>query len=211
MNFRRALAATLAAAGILAAGATTASAVPTSPSVAGDLVGATMHANAVTLVYGTDTGNASSVQDVSFTFDGQYSITGGQPWGGVTASTPAPIQGSGETVITAQAGRHDSTAPATWFGWNSTAAIGGDSFHNGNPTQLNFAFAGTLAVDGNSYPVVIGQGSNAEGNNWWIGGQGWTAGSDGVINSPDGAYSLSIDWNPGGTPESNAFSLASNG
>ena len=90
--------------------------------------------------------------------------------------------------------------PANWFDTQSTAAIGGNADHNGNPSELNFAFAGSLSVDGVSYPVVIGQGSNAQGNNWWIGGQGWTAGADGVIVSPDGKISLAIDYNGSGSP-----------
>lgn len=178
--------------------------------VVGGQVGTVDHSNTVTLIYGSTSQYPGYVSDVTFTFNNQYSITGGQPWNGITTSTDLTTPGASTTAITAEAGRKNSLGPANWFDTQSTAAIGGDADHNGNPSELNFAFAGSLSVDGVSYPVVIGQGSNAQGNNWWIGGQGWTAGADGVIVSPDGKISLAIDYNGSGSPYANVFQLYTN-
>lgn len=232
MRIRRNFATAIAAASLLVAGAGAASAQPAAyvsgaSSLASSTVGAPVgtdannptqpdgtisHSNTVSLMFTSDPSISGWVQNVGYTYSGQYSIAGGQPWSGVTSNTTIEPESedSGDLAITAQAGRKNSTGPADWFNANSSSSLGADADHNGSPSQLNFAFTGNLNVGASSYPIVIGQGSNAQGNNWWIGGQGWTSGADGVINSPDGQYSLAIDWD-GTTPEANAFTLQSNG
>lgn len=147
------------------------------------LVGTSIHSNLVT-IYPAD--DESPLYDgLSFTPSGPYDITSGQPWGGVTTATGA----FGSLQITAQAGRHDSSGPAAFFTSNASALVGGDSYSN-TPSELNFAFTGTLSVNGNDYPLVVGQGSNDVSNNWWFGGQGWTQDDPNQMTSPDGRYTL---------------------
>lgn len=127
---------------------------------------------------------SSGGPNASFSASGQYSITGGQPWGGVV-SGPGGSGGLPAVLITAQAGRKGSSGPAQWFMSNAQGGqlisdFGGD---DSGPSNLNFAFTGTLtigALDGSStvynYDLVIGQGHVTTVNNWWIGGPGWTQG-----------------------------------
>lgn len=116
---------------------------------------------------------------------GNHSITSGQPWDGCTAS----IQ-DGFFTIDARAGRKASSSVADWFHNNATNAICSDDCNCTWPADLNFAFTGTITINGDSYPVTIGQGSTFGKNNWWIGGPGWTI-HEGVtpnVRTPDEKY-----------------------
>lgn len=159
----------------------------------GAIAGVTQRSNYVVIAEAAAPG--SPTPTASFTFTGDYSITGGQPWGGIyqqqcssacqAGSYPQALQ------LEALAGRKGSSGPAQWFVSNGGYAIIGDDAASYSPSSLNFAFAGTLDI-GNlggggitSYPVVIGQGNNATGNNWWIGGQEWQhAGCSGGSSPP---------------------------
>ncbi len=128
----------------------------------------------------------SYMWDASISFNlTDHSITGGQPWGGVISGKPDMNWG-----IDARAGRKGSNGPAGWFrdrASNATYTGGG----SGNwPSKLNFAFSGTITIDGNSYNIVIGQGSSFSSNNWWVGGNGWTVhpGVYANVVTPDGKY-----------------------
>ncbi len=116
-----------------------------------------------------------------------YSITSGQPWGGVSTGQPDQTWG-----IDAKAGRHGSSTPAEWFKSHASVAVcTGYTCSSAWPSELNFAMTGTLTINGTSYPITIGQGSTALGvNNWWIGGPGWTihSGTDSNVVTPDGQY-----------------------
>ena len=188
------IAATTILVGALAAPAMAAPATPaqhgTDP-VAGRMVGVSVHDNVL------DIGTS---QSVSFTWDGGYSITSGQPWGGV--STGSGVSGGGSGLnIDVEAGRKGSPQVAQWFTSRTSTMIssaewGADSF----PRELNFAFTGTLTINGTEYPVVIGQGHSGTDNNWWIGGQGsgWglsvfgqsVATDTAVLVTPDGEYTI---------------------
>lgn len=175
----------------------------------GAVAGATQRSNQMYIIQSSTCCKSltSGGPNISFTWSGQNSITGGQPWGGIT-SGPGTDSSSGlpELQITAFAGRKGSSGPANWFvsnsagGWFISDFSGGES----GPTNLNFAFTGTLTVipaDGstpaNTYTVVIGQGHVATVNNWWMSGPGWTKGpyqsftssTDSMI-SPDGLWML---------------------
>lgn len=81
-----------------------------------------------------------------------------------------------EWVLTVNAGRHKTKDVATTFDTNITEE-GNCIAHNTNkhrPDELNFELMGKLTFkkDGKEYYIkdmVIAQGSNASGNNWWIG------------------------------------------
>lgn len=126
---------------------------------------------------------------ISFTWDGGYSITSGQPWDGVTSS-----ENDDQLLITAEAGRSGSSGPAQWFNSMTSLPIGNDENLDAKPAELNFAFSGTLTIEGHQYPVVIGQGHNMTDDNWWIGGQGsgWTTYkvAPPTITTPDGLYQI---------------------
>lgn len=125
---------------------------------------------------------------MTYVFSGNYSITEHQPWSGVSSSTVV-INGSNALEILAKAGRKNSGPPADWFKANVSAATCSDNSWTDMPNDLNFAFTGTLTIDGNSYPVTLGQGhpTLTTDNDWWIGGPGWTSGNN-VVNTPDGKY-----------------------
>lgn len=135
-----------------------------------------------------------------FVYDGAYVITAGQPWQGVTSDGGMP----GSVLdITAAAGRHESAPPATWFN-QRTGLLIGYALEDDRPSELYFAFAGTLVInalaDGvptssTSYPIYLGQGSDLFGTDWWFGtptAQGnppwWTVTSEGYLVTPDGLY-----------------------
>jgi len=174
--------------------ASTSSAQPmptTKPTTASAPVGVSEHDNTVTIA----AVNPVSDNNVSFEWDGGYSITGGQPWGGVSTS-----QSGGPIVINVQAGRSGTSGPADWFNARTSMPIGNDVTIGGQPSELNFAFSGTLTVNGASYPVVFGQGHDSEGqNNWWLGGQGsgWTefTVSPEALRTPDGQYAIATSDN----------------
>jgi hypothetical protein len=109
--------------------------------------------------------NASTnVNSISFKFNGDYIVTDGQPYGGVSSE-------GGKIVV--KAGRKGSEKCAKWFNdyvassyENMIHTVGGDNI----PSELNFAIKGTLTVDGVSHEICLGQGhrpSTGE-NNWHI-------------------------------------------
>lgn len=117
--------------------------------------------------------NTLAKTPMNFIWDGQYAITNGQPWAGVS------VEGSNTSklVVHVQAGRQNSDVPASWFNTRapmqtiSVSTLGGTSGPPGfKPAKLNFALSGTLVIGGKSYRVVLGQGSDGGNNNWWIGG-----------------------------------------
>ena len=66
------------------------------------------------------------------------------------------------------------------------------------PSSLNFAFLGTLTINGSEYPILLAQGHMGANNNWWVGAPvnaGWTGDRTG-ITTPDGKYEI--------TPENGA-------
>lgn len=126
-----------------------------------------------------------TITSMDFEFDGQdFSISSGKTFAGVDSTYV-----NGVLTISAYANRHKTSSVADWFYDRS----GGDEHHikptqdntNSKPSQLNFAFCGTLTVeyDGaatDRVPICLGQGHDANpggifdagyfGNNWWIGG-----------------------------------------
>lgn len=182
------------AAGSGAVAQPTSHARPTSTiSAPAPLVGVSAHDNDLDI---------ESSMSLAFSWDGNYSITSGQPWGGVTTTNGTPGGGSG-IVIDADGGRSGSTGPAQWFMAHSQGPVMGEDSATNTPGDLNFAFTGTLTIDGHQYPVVIGQGHSGMNNNWWIGGQGagWTHGVDGptmaddvqYLTTPDGLYAITCE------------------
>jgi len=130
---------------------------------------------------------------MSYSFSGNYKITSGQPWSGVSS---AGSHGGLELLV--KAGRKGSYDNANWFDSNvSNATCTADNLAP-LPDGLNFALTGTLTINGNSYPVTIGQGHYGAFNNWWIGGPGWvfpnksTCGI-GKICTPDRKYLFTKD------------------
>ena len=127
----------------------------------------------------------------AFDYDDDYVVTTGQPWQGL--STEGGTPGS-PLEITAKAGRHKSDPPATWFNQRSALLLG-YGLEDSKPEELNFAFSGNLVINGTSYPIYLGQGSDLLGNDWWLGvpaaepGQpAWTRIDGGYLLTPDGKY-----------------------
>lgn len=130
---------------------------------------------------------------MSYTFNGNYSITSGQPWSGVSSEG---CQGGIQVV--AKAGRKGSESPANWFKSNVSCATCQNAGTNSFPGELNFAFTGTITINGDTYPITLGQGHAGANNNWWIGGPGWVfpdGSSRGEICTPDKKYLFACDEN----------------
>jgi hypothetical protein len=121
-----------------------------------------------------------------------FAISAGQPWQGVqtTGGTPGTV-----LEVTVKAGRHDTAPPAEWF--NERADLLLDyAVIDDTPSELNFAFAANLVINGSSYPIYLGQGSDLAGDDWWLGtpfivdGPSWTKDEKGYLHTPDGQYVL---------------------
>ena len=157
------------------------------PSAAQSAVATTEHDNYVILKEAPG-GCVQSVQFIPM----DANITGGQPWGGISTSSPYTPGGSLE--LNAKAGRHDSPVPAQWF--NDRAPV--NISQNNNPIKnLNFAFTGELIINGDTYIIAFGQGNQGSGQSpWFVGGQGFRGPfryNESAIQTPDGKYQLS--WN----------------
>ncbi|WP_445710114.1 hypothetical protein [Flavobacterium sp.] len=111
------------------------------------------------------------LSDFNFTVT-DYHITDGQPWDGITTSSNKK-----EAIITVKAGRKGSEPTAKWFktAIGNGSAIGCQTIDK-LPTELNFAFKGTMSFSHGKdlfvgKDIVLAQGSTAGSrNNWWIGG-----------------------------------------
>ena len=120
---------------------------------------------------------------LNFSFDnapGNYSISPGQPWGGVTAKVTQPSQA--KVTVTAVAGHHETDTPAIWF----NAAAPNQFATDGTPGlnwELYYAFTGTVTINGSSYPITVAQGSyDWFRSPWWVGGgAGWTVDKYGTL------------------------------
>jgi hypothetical protein len=117
-----------------------------------------------------------------------HSITSGQPWSGVSTGTQGSSWG-----LDAKAGRSKSSGVANWFQSHASHAVCATWPSNTDdwPKELNFAFTGTLTINGTGYPITIGQGSVPPHNNWWLGGPGWTYWDSPfgeAVVTPDGKY-----------------------
>ena len=128
---------------------------------------------------------------MSYSYSGDHSITSGQPWSGVSSSGY-----HGGLQILVKAGRKGSYDVANWFNSNAPNAACTISSLSLQPYELNFAFTGTITINGNTYAVTIGQGHSGASNNWWIGGPGWVfqkKSNPGKICTPDRKYTISED------------------
>lgn len=126
-----------------------------------------------------------SLSNITYNYNGQNSITSGQPWGGLSTS-----ESEGSCTIDARAGRKGSSGPARWFKDRASVAMSTSGSWGAWPNDLNFAFDGSLIIDGNSYQLVVGQGNDSAHNNWWIGGIGFTSDQVSLI-TPDKKYAIS--------------------
>ncbi len=163
-------------------------------------VGTESHGNSVWLVQQTAQGNPLTLPaGMSFQLD-SIVYTTNQPYDGWSTSTGSCLTPNGQWppcfIITINVGRSNSTPPAQWF----TSFCSGNEIGIGvtttTPPNLNFAFSGTLTANG-SYTIAFGQG-NADGNNWWIGGPGYSivtpmSGTYPSIATPDSAWLFSAN------------------
>ncbi len=149
-------------------------------------------------------GAGTGISSVQFQFSGNYSITSSEAssWGGVSYEPITPLgntNGGGTVLVTAN--RSHSAPPAQFLQSNTTLAICTNSTAGGSsacrdqwPSDLNFAFTGTLIINGtNSYPVAIGQGNVSGVNNWWLGGPGFQIPTvtDYDMTTPDKKFAIS--------------------
>lgn len=103
---------------------------------------------------------AGSSLAIALGSNGGYSITPGQTWDGVNV-------GRGYGTITVNASNRLSTTPAAFFAQNAYVAMNSSNQSNALPKELNWAFTGTLTINGTSYPVVIGLGGH---DTYYVGG-----------------------------------------
>ena len=125
-------------------------------------------------------------------------ITGGQPWGGVSTSTPYVANGTLELDV--QAGRKDSSGPAAWFNQQAPVYISAGRPATIKINNLNFAVTGELTLNGDTYLIALGQGNVGGGSSpWWLGGKGGFFQESGQLIdkliTPDRKYAFEADWN----------------
>ena len=178
----------LAAVAVVTGCSTTNAALPAesaSASASSSLVGVTSRINDFGLLAG------SGVNTISFAYSGNYTITSSQEstWSGVENCGP-----TSPCTVVATAGRKNSSQVWDWFKTNAPAWGCSDECDSNN--EMNFAFTGTLTINGTAYPVTLGQAGQTVvdiymDNGWWYGGPGWTGNSNtGIATTPDGKYTL---------------------
>ena len=136
----------------------------------------------------------SQVTSLVFYFDGNYSITSGQPWDGVTTNNVSADYPAYQAD--ALAGRHSSDPPSTFF----TQRAGGEWITtDGQPgiAGMNFAFTGSLEIDGSDYSIVLGQNMCGSRNCWYLGANqsGFKVDTNGWLLTPDGQYRIKPSTN----------------
>lgn len=112
------------------------------------------------------------VSDVSYRLK-DHEISDGQEW----KSFHSSVSAGNLLTITVEAGRHKSSAVATWFkdGVAGSGSLCGCDTSDPEPNELNFAFCGDLVFSYKGNQAVVnavyfGQGHNSRGrNNWWAG------------------------------------------
>lgn len=109
---------------------------------------------------------------ISFAYNNDIQYKSGLSFNGVTVTGA-----TNQITINVEIDREADAEPANWF----KNALNNDASHaftntgvgDDLPTELNFAFSGTLTVTcaaGTfSYTVYIGQGNYGLTNNWWVG------------------------------------------
>lgn len=146
----------------------------------------------------------TQVSTIVFYSTGDYSITDGQPWDGVTTNNITSQKGGVPTYqADVLAGRKASESPADFFNGRAGKVNIGPCGPAGLDT-LNFALTGVLEIEGNDYPIVIGQvGVNTSSNCWYLGSSegefdyseaSYSSGSKvyqcNYLTTPDGNYSI---------------------
>ena len=110
--------------------------------------------------------------------NGQWMVTNGQPMNTPPAVTPNITPSSNSFNIELDAGRSDSAPVADAFNslcGGASNEWGIDTVTDSSPGTLNFYFGVDLKLqsgtDTSIVTVYLGQGTSAQDNNWWIGGE----------------------------------------
>ncbi len=111
------------------------------------------------------------VQSIVFYWSGYSNITSGQPWGGISVdNTSVYWNNYPDNTVHVSAGRKGSAGPADFF--NAKAKSPSVCTVGECGTTLidaaNFAFTGTLEIEGTDYQVVVGQFHPTNVSNAWI-------------------------------------------
>jgi hypothetical protein len=109
---------------------------------------------------------------VDFAWDGGYSSCPGEPWEGVTSVGSS----SSQVMITVMGGDSGCADAASWFLSKVSGDIDTDGNANTAPSELAYAFTGTLSINGVDFPAVMGRTptSASASEVWLIGGEEWT-------------------------------------
>ncbi len=167
------------------------------------------------------------VSSLGYTPAGAVQTGPNEPFGGATFST----QPDGNVGVVVKATLGTTTDVAQWF--KGHAAKDPSTFHDGHlavvhqaggastPSKLSFVIPGNLTINGNSYPLMIGQGRDWLGlHNWWLGGTaissqtsqgqqpaqwqyvlGWVGSGENAVGeyfleTPDGKYFITTSNQP---------------
>ncbi len=133
-----------------------------------------------------DAENNLDVYSIVYYSDGDYSITSGQPWDGITTNNVSGEYNVGYQV-NAMAGRHSSGPPADFFNARANGLFTTTNSNKGTPSEMNFAFSGILEINGHDYKIVTGQNGCGTSNCWYVAPNesGFRAWNDGSILTPD--------------------------
>ena len=151
-----------------------------------------------------DTTPGPQVSSLVFYFDGNYYVTDGQPWDGVTINNITSQMGYPAYQADVYAGRQSSELPAKFFNDRSGGiSVGPCGTYQSPLESLNFALSGILEIEGNDYPIVIGQNGVSGENCWYLGPNAsgfkviqWYRTSDDAtyeyLLTPDGQYRMGV-------------------
>ena len=147
----------------------------------------------------TFTADDTQVTSLNFSYSGNYDITSGGTFDGVDTT------GADTTVldVDADASREASEPPADWY-CNQVNNNSSNMIHTAHgdfrPQELNFAFTGTLTINGTNFEVCLGQGSYNMTNNWHLCSEAIVADDDhkgGTLTLGSTQYYLQQDGDSG--------------
>lgn len=135
----------------------------------------------------------SDVTSISFGYGNEYDVTEGEPF----KSVKMKGNGTDRLTITARAGRKKSYLPARWW-CDQVNNDGTKMIHTANrdyrPDELNFAFKGTLTINGANFDIGLGQGNYMSKNNWFLNSDSLVAANNnksGTVTNGSNAYKIS--------------------
>ena len=154
----------------------------------------------------------NSITNIEFDFSGDYSIdTSKAKWTSLNPSYGVDNKGKNYCDITVVADRKGSDIPANYFNYNKVGKLADTlGFWRNSLSSMNFAFKGTLKIEGNQYDMVIGQFHTSANNAWAIAGTKnplIIIPTSSAVLTPDSKYQLRMGDQPVGNESPDNFHI----